>query len=122
MARRPKDIGTEYETKIVNQLKAILPDLDITRTEAGRESWDIRGLGFPVECKVRKSWSIPAWVRKLRRIAADDAGMDWWALFVSDRDLRRKDSPGEIVVLPKSFFYALIHNYLQENSNDQDID
>lgn len=113
MARRPKDIGTEYETKITRELQALLPGMDITRTPAASASWDIRGLDWPVECKVRKTWSIPAWVRKIRKISTD------WVIFVSDRDLRRTDSPGEVVVINKELFYQLISTYLQETDNDQ---
>lgn len=104
MVNKARQIGTKYENKVLERLLPFYPDAH--RAESGNESWDIRGVDdLIIECKCRSRWDIQGWVRKIRKVAEHRP----WVIYVSDRDLRRSDSPGEVVVMDPEFFNELLH-------------
>jgi len=94
MSNPPKQKGTAFETSLLPQLQSIWPD--ISRAQTNNESNDFTG-PFPIEAKKRKSWAIPEWIRKIRKVAVDDAE---WMIVVAPGDGRKLDAPPVIAVMP----------------------
>lgn len=112
--RRPKDIGTEEETYMVEQYRHA--GFKVSRASNNLASWDItvQHLPFPVEVKVRRaSMDIPGWVRDLK-IAADinekwfDGPHGLWLLHVKQGDMRKKEALGRITVMPNELYFDLL--------------
>lgn len=62
-------------------------------------------LSTPIEVKRQATLSIPAWTRKL-----EDVHGDRWALFVIQRDARKRVHP-DLMVFPAAFGATLLRTY-----------
>lgn len=97
---RPRKKGTAFETEVLRRLaEAGLP---VHRMPAGSVSWDIGGLGFPIEVKHRSRLDIPSWVRAIRRKS------DKWCIVIAHGDRREASSIGTVVVCPFEWFVGLV--------------
>lgn len=101
MANPSKARGTRYENEVLDLVREIWPDAD--RAKTNNPTCDIVGTDLnALECKHRKTWSIPEWVRKIREKGPQ------WALFIGDGDRRRASSAGDIVVFSREFAIELL--------------
>lgn len=99
---RSKRTGTGYEVRLLEKLREIWPELD--RAKANNPSNDFHGAPFPIEAKKRASIAVPDYVRKIRKVTDGHQ----WAIFFEDRDLRTKDSFGEIMIVDGDFGRELL--------------
>lgn len=106
MSNPSRQKGTSYENKVLARLRRVFGP-GVSRSAAGTESNDFHGVPFPVEAKKRKTLAIPAWVRRIRRVAPTRE----WIIFVSDGDNRRQNSFGEIAVVDARFMQDLLELY-----------
>lgn len=108
MANPSKRIGTAWENQCLENLRDIFGQ-GVDRAKTNSPSNDFHGAPIPLEAKCRKTWAIPDWIRKIRRVSHDDR----WAILISPRDMRKEGSKelGQIMVLPLEFGYELLDAY-----------
>lgn len=106
MANPSKAQGTTYENRILKRLKEVYGPVE--RSAAGTKYRDFTGTRWPCEAKKWDvpSWRIPTWTRGMR----DTHGRNW-VLFVGPKDLRRKDSAPEMMVVPFELGLSLLEAY-----------
>jgi len=110
MSNPPKAKGTNGENEILELLRE--HRITANRTEAGRESHDIRVEGLVVEVKFRKAWALHAWIRKIRKVADDNR----WAIFAIHGDRRTKEGAavGRVAVFDADFAAELLECWNDE--------
>jgi hypothetical protein len=112
MSNPSKQKGTAHENEIVDLFKKY-GITDAHRTEANKASHDIRipGVNLVIESKHCKIWSIPAWVRKIRKVAP----LDRWVIYASAGDRRTLEGKalGTVAVMDARFATQLIAEHLE---------
>lgn len=100
MANPSKRTGTEGENRVADWLREIWPLADRGASKPGH---DIVGIPLPVEVKRHKTIRLPEWTRYLQSL---HGGV--WALFVLERDRRRKDAHPDLMVVPAELGVRLL--------------
>ncbi len=111
MSNPSKAKGTKAENEIVALLHAVGLE-DAHRTEAGKESWDIRGVGdWVIEVKYRKRWDLFKWIRAIRHVAGEHP----WAIFAIHGDRRTADGAevGAVMIVDADFGAELMKHWIE---------
>ena len=107
MANPSKRTGTSYENRILAKLREVYGPY-VERSAAGTAGRDFSGTQFPCEAKKGqvKNWRIPTWIKYQRELHGDR-----WCLFVGPKDIRRKDQPPEVMIVPLDLGLELLAVY-----------
>ncbi len=114
MSNPSKAKGTHGENEIVALLHAVGLE-DAHRSEAGKQSWDIRGVGdWIIEVKYRKRWDLFKWIRAIRHVSDH---RDEWAIFAihGDRRTAAGAEVGAVMVVDAAFGAELIKHWVEWN-------
>lgn len=123
MANPSGRIGREGEHSVIGHLEAAgfpdliregkrAPSLDVI-SDPDKVNREDR-LRTPVESRRRKKWDLKAWVRELTF-----QHNKRWALFLIERDKRRKEAVPDLMVVPAVFGARLLYVYEQAERVDE---
>ncbi len=130
MSNPSKAKGTHGENEVVALLHSVGLE-DAHRTEAGKESWDIRGVGdWVIEVKYRKRWDLFKWIRVIRHVAdneppktkpigafgtTEQISTSPWAIFAIHGDRRTIDGAevGAVMIVDADFGAELMKHWIE---------
>jgi len=115
-------VARQKGTTAENEIVALLHDVGLEgahRSEAGKQSHDIRGVGdWVIEVKHRRRWSLFDWVRRIRRVTfVAGAGRVFtcqpWAIFAIHGDRRSTEGAevGRVAILDADMAAELIKHW-----------
>ena len=104
---KAREKGTRYEVALLTLLRLVFgPQVERAPLKGIQDAGDFVGVPIPIEAKNTEVLRLPEWIRRLRTI-----GGKRFALFWSGGDRRRKDSPGELMIVPADFGRYLLDLY-----------
>ena len=104
---KAREKGTRYEVALLTLLRLVFgSQVERAPLKGIQDAGDFVGVPFPIEAKNTEVLRLPEWVRRLRLI-----GGKRFVLFWSGGDRRRKDSPGELMIVPADFGRHLLDIY-----------
>ena len=113
MSNPSKAKGTRYEVELLAKLREVFgPQVERSPLKGILDAGDYVGVPFPIEAKNTKVLLIPDWVRRLRLLEAKP-----FALFCSGGDRRRKNTPGELMIVDAAFGLYLLQLYAKDESS-----
>lgn len=113
MSNRPREKGTRYEVALLDDLRLIFGEqVERAPLKGIRDIGDYVGVPVSIEAKNTAVMRLPEWVRRLRLMVGNR-----WAIFWSGGDRRRKDSPGELMIVPAAFGKYLLQLYAKDESS-----
>lgn len=113
MTNPSKKKGTVYETALLEFLRLIFgKQVERAPLKGTNDDGDFINVPVPIEAKNTKVLKLPEWARRLNLIA-ERHQPGKWALFWSGGDRRRKDCPGELMIVPARFGRDLLDAYYQ---------
>lgn len=130
MARRPKDIGTAYENRVLERyIQPVWWDAGRGQTQGSNDYGDffntsLGGEEMLNEAKDHKTWSLPSWLRTIyKKIEKRHGEKNWtaerphpWALWFKQRPMR--DLREDLCVMPAWLAAELLLCYTERHNHD----